>query len=362
MRRALVLALAAVVVFTAAALADMLSGSWSTEVCLNAVPAFTLFTSDLLVTYEVCNWAFSAALGFGLTGWETVSFTASGVLGAFSFASELIFDPATATFTSWSSDMSVNLAGVNLDFAFDMDDVGVQLVVGIGGDVGLCTLGASAQFGDMTDCTFAFIGLDLDFGFPFACIEWVDVTVSFGCGTFDGICFEIQGLKLSGIDWLVFDFTVCFDDGEDGKTFTFIPDLNLGAYDCITLYAELVTGIDYEFEGIDIYGVEIFYEWNGVYFQSVSSFDPTKHDLLIHPSELYWEVICIGSIGDSCCGGGFDFEVCTYFDDTSTWLFDWGLTTISLGFSIGSNFAVTASLDVDGTGLVEMCLGFDVNW
>jgi hypothetical protein len=329
---------------------------------MSGAGAFTTFTSELSVNYEVCNWTFGAALGFGLAGWETVSFTADGVLGAFTISSEIIFDPASATFTSWSSDMSIVLAGVSLDFAFDMDAVGVQLVVGIGGDVGLCSLGVSAQFGDLSACTFDFIGIDFDFGFPFACIQWVDVTVSFGCGTFEGICFAIDGLQLSGIDWLVFDFTVCFDDGEDGKTFTFVPDLNFGAYDCITLYAELVEGVDFEFDGIDIYGLEIYYEWNGVYFQSVSSFDPAKNAALIHESGLYWEKICIGSVGDSCCGGGFDFEVCTYFDDTSTWLFDWGLSTISLSFGIGSNFSVTGSLIIDGTGLLEMCIGFDVTW
>jgi hypothetical protein len=347
-------------VFGAAAFAALLSCSWSTQVCMNATTEFTRFDSTLIVEYEVCNWVFGAALTFGFGGWETVSFSADGVLGAFSISSDLVFDPVTAAFVSWTNSMSITLAGVELDFDFTMNNTPfVGLLIGITGDVGLCTLGIEAEFGG--DCSFDFLGVDFDFGFPFACVEWVDVTVMFGCGTFEGICFSITGLQLSGIDWLIFDFEVCFDDGELGKTFTFIPDLNLGAYDCITLYAELVTGADFEFDGIDVYGLEIYYEWNGVYFQSITSFEPGKNAALIGFAE-YWEVICIGSIGDSCCGGGFDFEVCIYFDETSTWLFDWGLTTINLGFGIGSNFTVTASLQIDAGGLLLMCLGFDVSW
>ena len=360
MRKSLVLALAAVVILGAASFADMLSGSWSTQVCMDAVPIFTLFTSTLTVEYEVCNWVFGAALGFGFGGWETVSFTADGVLGAFTLGSEIVFDPISAAFVLWDNTLSIVLAGVELDFDFYMDNTPfVGLSLGISGDVGLCTLGIEAMFGG--DCSFDFLGVCFEFGFPFACVEWVDVEACFGCGTFEGICFSITGLQLSGIDWLIFDFEVCFDDGPLGKYFTFVPDLNLGAYDCITLYAELVTDGDVEFDGINVYGLEIYYEWNGVYFQSITSFEPAKNLSLIGFAE-YWEVICIGSVGDSCCGGGFDFEICIYFDITSTWLFDWGLTEINLGFGIGSNFTVTASLQIDAGGLLLMCLGFDVSW
>ena len=258
MRKSLVLAFAAVMIFGAAAFADMLSGSWSTSVCMDATPVFTLFDSTLIVEYEVCNWTFGATFGFGVSGWQTVSFTADGVLGAFGIGSEIIFDPISAAFVSWTNDMSIILAGVQIDFDFYMDNTPMTMLdLGLTGEAGLCTLGVTATLGGI--CTFDFLGVCFDFGFPFACIEWVDVEVCFGCGTFDGICFDIAGLTLSGIDWLIFDFQVCFDDGVDGKTFTFVPDLNLGAYDCITLYAELVTGVDYEFDGIDVYGLSLIH-------------------------------------------------------------------------------------------------------
>jgi hypothetical protein len=360
MKKALVLAFAAVMIFGAAAFADMLSGAWSTGVCMDGTGTFTVFTSTLIVNYEVCNWLFGAALGFGVGGWETVSFTADGVLGAFAISSEIIFDPATASFTSWDSTMNISIAGVDIDIDFGMDNLGnLTLDLGISGDVGLCTLGIEAQFGGY--CAFDFLGICFDFGFPFACVEWVDVEACFGCGTFEGICFEIAGLQLAGIDFLVFDLEICFDDGEAGKTFTFVPGLSLGAYDCITLYAELITDGDIEFDGINVYGVEIYYEWNGVFFQSVTSFEPGKNEALIGDAE-YWEKICIGSVGDSCCGGAFDFGLCIYFSATSTYLFDVQLIEANLGFGIGSNFIVTGSVSFDVTGNLELCLGFDVTW
>jgi hypothetical protein len=361
MRKALVLAFAAVMIFGAAAFADMLSGTWSTAVCMDGLGAFTLFTSTLTVQYEVCNWVFGAALGFSAAGWDTVSFTADGVLGAFTIDSDLIFDPGTAAFVSWDNVIGISLAGVDIDIEFGMDATPfIGLIVGIGGDVGLCTLAIEAIFGG--ECEFGFLGVCFEFGFPFACVEWIDVEVCFGCGTFEGICFDIAGLQLSGIDWLIFDLMICFDDGELGKYFTFIPSLNLGAYDCITLYAELVMGPGFEFDGIDVYGVGIYYEWNGVYFESITSFGPDWNEQLIGYPE-YWECICIGSVGDSCCGGGFDFNLCIYFDIGSPYLFDVGLVEVDLGFGIGSNFTVTGGLLITpGGGLLEFCLGFDVSW
>ncbi|UCF09573.1 MAG: hypothetical protein JSW65_05790 [Candidatus Bipolaricaulota bacterium] len=363
MKKALVLAFAAVMIFGAAAFADMLSGSWSTSICLDPVAmVFTVFDSTLTVNYEVCNWIFGAALGFGLAGWETVEFTADGVLGAFTIGSVIIFDPVAAIFVSWAVDTSISIAGVDIDLDFDMDNVGmISLDVGISGDVGLCTLAITAEFGGY--CEFLFEGICFDFGFPFACVEWVDVSACFGCGTFEGICFEIAGIQFAGLDWLIFDFEVCFDDGELGKWFTFTPDFSFGAYDCITLYAVVITTPDWEFDAIDVYGIEIYYEWNGAYFQSVTAFHSDYYIELIHPSGLYWEKICVGTVGDSCCGGGFDFEICVYFDELSPLLFDIGLISAGFGFGIGSNFFLTASVEIDAAlGLHLVCLGFDVSF
>jgi hypothetical protein len=47
---------------------------------------------------------------------------------------------------------------------------------------------------------------------------------------------------------------------------------------------------------------------------------------------------------------------------TSTWLFDWSLTEINLGSSLGSNVNATVSLVIDAGALPLMYGVFDVGW
>jgi hypothetical protein len=93
----------------------------------------------------------------------------------------------------------------------------------------------------------------------------------------------------------------------------------------------------------------------------VTSFEDGKNLALIGFAD-YWEKICIGTIGDSCCGGGFDFSLCVYFMETSTYLFDVQMVEADLAFGIGANAAITASLAFDVLGALEFCLGFVVGW
>jgi hypothetical protein len=64
-------------IFGASAFADIPSGTDSTQVCMDSAPTFTLYTSTLTVEDEVCNWAFGAALGFGVGSWKSVMLTAT---------------------------------------------------------------------------------------------------------------------------------------------------------------------------------------------------------------------------------------------------------------------------------------------
>ena len=51
-----------------------------------------------------------------------------------------------------------------------------------------------------------------------------------------------------------------------------------------------------------------------------------------------------------------------FFDENSTWLFDWGRTSVQVSLEIGESLEFSGSLDIAGAGLIGFCLGVDVRW
>jgi hypothetical protein len=341
-------------------------------------PEFTAFSSTLTVDYTVCGWVFGSITKFDMTGWTAQSFSADGVLGAFSIGSALVFAPATAAFTSWDSTGSVSIAGVAFDAEFLLEDDGAGWTFGASSAMGDCDFGATAYFnmdaaGNLiqTDYCFCFSSIDFDISFPFACIDLVDMTIGFSAANgFDGVTFSVSGIAVPALPWLTLDLDLTFETGADGKEMILTPVIDLGDFVCIVLYYEYQGHVGdsgcgvpkpAKFDGIYFYGIGLDYSWNGVDFSSLSMFDVNYYDL-VHASELYWEVFTISSAADSCCGGGFDFDVSTYFACDSELLFDWGMTEIEVTIGMGSNFDVTFGLVVDVDGFTELSFCFDVSW
>ena len=382
MKQALVLALVFTFGLSIAAFAvPPLSGSWCTDIvfAIDQTGSITVdtFKSTLTVDYTVCGWVFGSVTVFELAGWTKQSFSAVGVLGAFSIGSDLIFDPSDATFTSWDSTGSVSIAGVAFDAEFLLEDDGAGWTFGATSTAGACDFGATVYFnmnssGNLiqTGYCFCFSSIDFDISFPFACIDLVDISIGFSTEGFTGVTFSVAGIVVPGLPWLTFDISLTFDDGPVGKVMTLKPAIDLGAFTCIELYYELVNKDGKscysvaEIQGISFYGVYLTYSWNGVSFTSMSIFD-SDYYTKVHASGYYWEVFTIASEADSCCGGAFDFSVSTYFacdDEGDDTLFDWAMTEIEVGLGLGSNFDITLGLVVDTTGFTELSFGFCVTW
>jgi hypothetical protein len=374
MKKALVLAILCAFGLGAGVFAQgTLSGSWDTSICIDPqVPEFTGFDSTLTVEYGISGWTFSSISTFDITGWIGQEFTVDGVLGAFTLASDVVFDPVGALFSYWYNSATVNIAGVALDFQTVLEDAtGFGMALGVSGGAADLTFGATlyinsvAQDGPpplavVAGYCFCFTSIEFELTFPFCCIDLVDVTLGFSTGGFDGITFAINDIVFPNLPWMVWDLALTFDDQTNGKILTLTPALNLGDFACFTVYA---TFCDIEgcVTGIDIYGIGMECEFNGCTFSTISSLDPAWNEDLIG-YEAYWEKFCITCGGDSCCGGAFSFEVCTYFSETSTMLFDWAQTDISLSFGISSNFDLTTDLTVTDAGFVNWCIGFVVTW
>jgi hypothetical protein len=88
------------------AFAGPLSGTWDVSISIDpgATQAGDLFidlSSSLAVTYSVGCVELGSSSTFDSIGWSAQSFTASGVLGAFSFSSTMNFKPRTVTSVVW---------------------------------------------------------------------------------------------------------------------------------------------------------------------------------------------------------------------------------------------------------------------
>jgi hypothetical protein len=191
------------------------------------------------------------------------------------------------------------------------------------------------------------------------------------------------------MSWLSFDVDLTFDDGVTGKEMTLTPTLDFGEWGCIDIYSELVVLADdiedanfYRVRGINFYGVGFEANWNGVKFESLSALDwpyhwvttdielDTDYDTYQEALEAiedvledypYWEVFVISSEADSCCVAALEFNIATFFSQSSEMLFDSGKSEVDFSMGLGSNFDVNAGFVVtEANAFDEMSVGFTV--
>ena len=106
MKKALVVAIVLILGLGVWAFAGPLTGTWDMSISIDpgATMAGDLFidlSTSLGIDYTVAGWVFGSSSTFDTIGWSAQSFTASGVLGAFSFESTMNFKPRTVTSVVW---------------------------------------------------------------------------------------------------------------------------------------------------------------------------------------------------------------------------------------------------------------------
>ena len=193
----------------------------------------------------------------------------------------------------------------------------------------------------------------------FGCLE-VDVGISILCSGFEWAKFLISNIDLGS--WISLDTLATFSISQAGsrKTVEVEPELKLGSSTCIGFelviqQSEIPSGMT--LDGVRLNGIRFSYDWNGIRFTDVTSFNPVYEALggyylaapvastttpaflvpdpvfaksefdtstgegyykqVCYPEERYdiWELISVESSGDSCCGGGFQWAANIYFGD-----------------------------------------------
>ena len=379
MKRALVLSLAVVLGLGIATFAQSLSGIWDTTVTIDpqalTVAAFLDFETELTIIYSVGGWDFTSFSALDDNGWVDQTFSAEGSLGAWSFGATVDFNP-TGAFEELDVSVGVTLAGMTFGVDFELADQDVMLVITGEGSTGLVDIEIEVTFGgdDNDVCDLDWSGVVVTVDFPFCCAD-VSASIEFDCYGFQEACFSAQQILIPNLPWVTIGAEVCFQ--TESKTLTLTPAFDFGADICFDLYitqaasggvgpaSVLVLG-DFSISGI---GLEC--EIGGIAFTALSYwgaaiYGPYANDypgILGGFGQAYWEAYRIATVGETCCGGGFDFDVTVYFYATSSSLFDVALFVANMSLDIGTQLTFSMGLEMDVlNGLTEWTIGFLVTW
>jgi hypothetical protein len=343
------------------AFAASLTGSWETDVTID--PQQTTFNdaigidSVIEVTYTIGDWSFTSNTSLDETGWTGQDFSVGGVLGAFSIASDLVFDPATPAFTSWGVETGVSIAGVTFGVDFELADNDVTLVLSGSGVAGDVTVGVDITFGgdDNDICDLDWAGVDISLGFPFCCAD-VSAVIGFNCDGFDTACFTVGGIAIPNLPWLTIGAEVCY--GLVEKTVVLTPSFDFGDIACFDLDID----VDYvggdmaplDLTGFTITGISLTCDIGAVTFTGVT---------ILEGADPYFEWYTISTNDDACCGP-FGFDLGFYFLEGGVRLFDIALIDADMSLQVATQFLFTMGLEIDvETGaFTQWTIGFVVTW
>jgi len=366
---------------------------------------------------------------FNLLGWANQYFTAAGALGAFSFGSYLDFSPMgpqTGTFNMWLTGAKVSIAGATLYGFFDLTDCGSGWLFGATGTAGDVKMRAEAYFNlaysliagsytfddvvggfadfayaydplhgctaitttvaqdafELQTCSYCFCwsGVDIQLDFPFACIDDVQVNLSFDTSGFAYVKFGLNDIAL-GVPWLTIDdFDIKFTTAA--KTVTVDLDVNITAT-CLTPYfiinpSTAAGSSGFSITSLELYALGLTQKFNGLTFKSITLLDSVNFGLTWSGSPLpiayfpvyacgpaYEELFEISYDADACCGGAFSFDVKNWFDISpaaTPSLFGWAMTEVSVSVGVGSNFTISAAGGVSTAGWQYVQGGFGVTF
>jgi len=389
---------------------DLLEGSIVSGLTLNVQTNGSMALDPLAVELDLncskCGWLFESYSQFQHWGWLFQGFRVTGACGIVGIQGDVLLGPAAGDFLYAQMIATLDFVGGGLDLYTaqlgagvlegpadgvairlegEVSGIRVESITELGADLSSITIvhaGTGEEKTFTTDPTVPGGGLTGQrisvTGWPSGCAQ-IGVEIVFGCGGFRGVCVELEGLRLTGVDWLTFDLETTFNDGALGKTFAIVPELHFGQRSCVNLYSDLVAGSGFDFDGLDVYGLEVAYDWEGGSLRSVSLLDcceyaittPEYGSLLVSMADAasngwdvyvgYWEMISFEVARAACCGD-YRFGVYTYFDTSSVMLFDWAMTEAWAECPLGERLVTFGGLLITDAGLSQLTLGLGVTW
>ncbi|MGB2982233.1 MAG: hypothetical protein WBC63_00020, partial [Candidatus Bipolaricaulia bacterium] len=146
---------------------------------------------------------------------------------------------------------------------------------------------------------------------------------------------------------LITDFLVTIDfELEEKSLSTALRARTARASFCLTpMLAMNLGAAPLSIDSLEVYGIKLECSiGETVEFYAATSMTDAKNVELIGHAD-YFEVYRLRARRPACCSSDTQIEVAFYFKETSTWLFDWGMATASIGFPLGEKIRWTLGIE-----------------
>ncbi len=345
----------------------ILSGRWIGSMTLDGQSfSFTAFSTSIAAVYQIGSFRTQATASWSMDSFTSFSVNTSFPLGELSITSSLSFDPIGPDyFRYWQTTTRFPIADFDLSGTFylaanqtntytlfvatwKIDDVSVTSTTRLTGP----------------EFCFASENITARWGWPGCDID-IDAHLSIIQQGFDYFSFTFRNIPILPPDaigvGIFLRTTTTFSLTSKSIDATIYCETDW--LDCFRVLCEVVGGDGVSIDGISLYGLQFQTTFpGGVSVRDDTSFAEEKNASLTGYSD-YFERFSLSGPTESCCGSPGNWEIRTYFQCTSTTLFDWGMTSIkatevltdAVRFSIGLNFRATAPI-------WQITLGWQVNW
>jgi hypothetical protein len=332
---------------TSLTLEDNLNTTWRVRVSKDGTDGSWVWVSDEITG----NTSIPVVLPIG----EYVRY--AQIVGITGYISDSVISVQVSS-EAFVTDIDIDAFGISLEAEVAYASGGSEFWISLGpAESGGVFDSATLHFGlDPVTCVTCFETLEIELDLPFACLDKgsVDIGFDFDEG-FSGLTLDTQGIP-TGLSWLSVDLGIDLSIAE--KDVDLWPSLELEEYACVTPYFKIDFGTEvWDLEGLTLYGLRLRYNVNGVTVESLSYLDDIHHT-----KEDYWEKFRVSVDGDTCCGGGFNFDTSTHFSKNHTTLFDWAETEIALELDVGYNVTFGGYAAFIPSGLSDLIFRVRVTW
>lgn len=285
-------------------------------------------------------------------------------MGELSLQSLLVFDPSLAAFTYFSSRARFRLLDVGFaNYAYvPAQSSQAYDQVTLDGVAGSVRWRAVTRF---ALCPVKFQRLSFQADWPWTdCALDISAFLSFTCDTgFERFRLTVARREVPFLSFgsLITDFQVVVNYELEEKTLT--PQLRTRIAQssfCLTPMLALNVGAPpLSIDSLEVYGIKLECSLgNAVEFYGATSMTKAKNVELIGNAD-YFEVYRLNIRRPSCCGEDIQIEVAFYFEETSTWLFDWEMAAGSIGFPLGEKIRWTLGMEFPSSALWTIRIGWD---
>ncbi len=345
----------------------LLSGRWTGSFTVDGQSfSFTAFSTSIAAVYQIGAFRTQATASWSMDSFTSLNFNTSFPLGGLSIVSSLSFNPIGPDyFRYWQTTTRFPISGFNLSHTFYLasSQTDSYTLFNATWQMNDVSVTSTTRFSTLSFC-FASEKITARWGLEGCDID-IDAQLSIVQQGFDYFSFTIRDIPILPPDaigvGIFLRVTTTFS--LTSKTLDATIYCQSDWLDCFRVLCEVVGGDGLSINGVSIYGLQFQTTFpGGVSVRTDTSFSEEKNASLTGYSE-YFERFRLSGPTESCCGSPGNWEIRTYFQCTSTTLFDWGMTSISatevltdaVRFSIGLTFRATAPI-------WQITTGWQVNW